>query len=60
MLRLKGCPKCMGDVRTDRDEYGWYEECLQCGYLRDLVEVRRHTAQHYKNELSRQRKRARR
>lgn len=39
MLRLKSCPRCRGDVRTDKDHYGWYEECLQCGYLRDLEAV---------------------
>jgi DNA-directed RNA polymerase subunit RPC12/RpoP len=31
MYRLKGCIRCGGDVSTDRDEYGWYEGCLQCG-----------------------------
>ena len=36
MLRLKGCPKCHGDVRVDRDQYGWYEQCIQCGFVRDL------------------------
>jgi len=37
MLKLKGCPKCKkGDVVLDRDHYGWYEYCIQCGYLRDL------------------------
>ena len=23
-------------VLDNKDEYGWYEQCLQCGYLRDL------------------------
>ena len=36
VLRIKGCPKCQGDVLTDCDTYGWYEQCLQCGYSRDL------------------------
>ena len=39
MLNLKSCPRCKGDVRVDRDEYGWYEECIQCGYVRDLKSV---------------------
>jgi len=40
MLRLKSCPKCKnGDVTLDRDYYGWYEYCLQCGYMRDLVDM---------------------
>lgn len=39
MLRLKGCPKCKGTVALDRDHYGWYELCLQCGYHRDLETI---------------------
>lgn len=41
MLRLKSCPRCKGAVLIDRDHNGWYEQCLQCGYQRDLnvVEV---------------------
>jgi hypothetical protein len=36
MLRFRCCPKCRGDVMLDKDYYGWYEQCLQCGFLRDL------------------------
>ena len=36
MWRLKACPKCKGDIRLDQDSYGWYEQCIQCGYIRDL------------------------
>jgi hypothetical protein len=40
MLKLKGCPKCKtGDIAPDRDYYGQYEYCIQCGYIRDLVNV---------------------
>ena len=39
MFRLKGCPRCEGDILLDRDEYGWYEHCLQCGYQRDLQDI---------------------
>jgi hypothetical protein len=40
MLKLKGCPKCKeGDVTSDRDLYGWYEYCIQCGYTRDLMRL---------------------
>lgn len=34
--RLKVCPKCGGKMMPDRDEYGAYEQCIQCGYLMDL------------------------
>ena len=33
--RLKGCPRCGGDVIVDRDE----SQCLQCGF--DRVEPSR-------------------
>jgi len=32
----KACPRCKGDVYLEKDMYGWYEQCLQCGYSRDL------------------------
>jgi len=35
-LRLKGCPRCKGDIVVEVDQWGWYEECIQCGYLQDL------------------------
>ena len=38
-IRLKSCPKCAGDVRVDRDQYGWFEQCIQCGYIRDLEPI---------------------
>lgn len=40
MLRRKSCPKCKtGNVSIDRDQYGWYEYCIQCGYVRDLISM---------------------
>jgi len=30
------CPKCGGNLYIDRDYHGWYEQCLQCGYTRNL------------------------
>jgi ssDNA-binding Zn-finger/Zn-ribbon topoisomerase 1 len=47
MLRLKSCPRCKGDVLLENDQYGWYEQCLQCGYLRNMetmVEAERQPA----------------
>ena len=37
--KLKGCPRCKGDLASDRDKGKWYELCLQCGYRRDLKVV---------------------
>ena len=38
MLRLKSCPRCSGDSVLERDHFGWFWTCLQCGYVRDLSE----------------------
>ena len=37
--KLKGCPKCRGDLFVDRDYNGWYEQCLQCGYMGELKDI---------------------
>lgn len=53
MFRRSCCPRCKGDVRLDRDEYGWYEECLMCGYMHDLegtVTVDEHDPAHFRYE----------
>ena len=34
--KFKSCPRCEGDVFLDGDLYNWYEQCFQCGYIRDL------------------------
>jgi hypothetical protein len=40
VLILKSCPKCKtGTIGVDRDQYGWYEYCIQCGYVRDLIDM---------------------
>jgi len=37
ILKFKYCPRCKrGNIALDKDCYGWYESCLQCGYLQDL------------------------
>ena len=38
MLDLKACPRCAGDLQKNRDLYGNYVECLQCGFMKDLPE----------------------
>ena len=55
MLKLKSCPKCHGDVVVDRDQWGWYEQCIQCGYLHDLqnmIEVRQRQTREAKRKRS--------
>jgi len=36
MWKFKSCPKCGGDIWFDRDQYGSYMECLQCGSLLEI------------------------
>ena len=38
MLLLKGCSRCGGDLSTNRDEYGPYVSCIQCGAMKDVPE----------------------
>jgi hypothetical protein len=39
MSNFKNCTKCSGVVLVDRDKYGWYEQCLMCGLIRDLESI---------------------
>ena len=39
MWLLKRCPRCKGDISFEQDQWGWYQQCLQCGYLRDFQEL---------------------
>ena len=39
MLQLKGCPRCQGDLVLDKDHFGWYQSCIQCGMNIDLPEM---------------------
>lgn len=37
MYWLKECPRCkVGDIVLDKDMYGWYRSCVQCGFHEDL------------------------
>lgn len=37
LFLLKSCPRCGGDLFIDRDIYGHYISCLQCGYMLDAT-----------------------
>jgi hypothetical protein len=36
MWKLKTCPRCQGDLFVDKSLDGWYQQCLQCGYRREM------------------------
>jgi ribosomal protein S27AE len=42
--KLKSCPRCSGDLFIQRETDGWYEECLLCGYQRDVSDIVSKTA----------------
>ena len=40
-MYLKQCPRCKGDMHMNRDIYGTYKECLQCGHMVDIEKPNR-------------------
>ena len=34
--KINGCPRCSGSLIIDKDEDGWYEQCINCAYRNDL------------------------
>ncbi len=34
--KIRGCPKCGGSLIVDKDEDGWFEQCINCAYRNDL------------------------
>ena len=36
MFYFKSCPRCQGDMYLERDPYGAYRKCLQCGHIVEL------------------------
>jgi len=39
MWRLKGCPRCGGDMCIERSRDGWEEHCLQCSSIREYERI---------------------
>ena len=40
MVWFKSCPKCgTGDLLEEKDHYGAYVQCVQCGYMKDAPSV---------------------
>ena len=38
-IKKAKCPKCGGNIYLDSDYYGWFEECIQCGYTRNMQKI---------------------
>ena len=39
MIWFKGCPRCTGDLYHDRDQYGHFVTCAQCGFSKDVPQT---------------------
>ncbi len=39
MFYLKACRKCHGDLTLEKDPYGAFLKCLQCGRLTEVNEA---------------------
>lgn len=53
-MKHKSCPKCKGNLIVDSDQYGWYEQCMQCGYLsnlKDMVSAKKSPVKKYEKVL---------
>ena len=38
MFWLKNCPRCSGDIYSEKDSFGSYVACVQCGFQKDIPE----------------------
>ena len=36
-IDFKACPRCRGDMHADRDQYGAFRSCIQCGHMEYLT-----------------------
>lgn len=39
---LGKCKRCFGDMYSNRDMYGAYQQCLQCGHMVDEEQPKRY------------------
>ncbi len=39
MIYFKACNRCQGDMLLERDRYGQYLQCIQCGYETDPLRL---------------------
>lgn len=40
LIRTKACKRCEGDLCLERDNYGAYIECIQCGAVWNVPEMK--------------------
>ncbi len=49
---FKGCPRCKGDVYVEKDSFGTYRKCLQCGRMQELEQRRPAASQRKGSKLA--------
>jgi len=54
--KLNSCPRCNGDMFIEKElYYGWYKQCIMCGYtyeLRDAAKLEHQRAKVGKGHIS--------
>jgi hypothetical protein len=42
ILRMRNCPRCGGNLVTDRDVDGYYKRCIQCSFSAEIIPAAPH------------------
>jgi len=37
MITYRRCPRCNWRLNIAKDQHGWFVECINCGFTRDLM-----------------------
>ncbi len=37
ILKMRNCPRCGGNLVTDRDVDGYYKRCIQCSFAAEII-----------------------
>jgi hypothetical protein len=56
MVFFKACLRCKGDMHMNRDIYGEYGKCLQCGFMVDIGKNRFRVSKLYAQSKKRKEK----
>lgn len=45
VITYRNCPRCNWKLNVAKDQHGWFLECINCGFTRDVKPV------HAKNKV---------
>ena len=37
--KINGCPRCGGSMFLEKEIDGWYEQCINCAYRKELKDL---------------------